>query len=311
MSEGPEFNVDAAAADSHPLLAALHAQSKLWPFPSTDAGACADGFAPISALVDRSSFLESMLSRQQTSTPGLDRKGAAAFLMTQYGRLFGVTAAAPFVGFRLVPDYAPDRYALAFGSMPSGTDPSKRPDVRLRFLSRSFVTSDPVSAAHPDARELVDDDALEDRLRDQIERHFTTLIDRLHVMTHLSPAAAWRLVGDAVSGWFLEAGETFGRVGEAKEAALSILLKKNSRLSNKQVHFFDVTLHDDAAPEKILVRRTFRQRGGCCRLYTAAERRMCTTCVLRDPAERDAIILSAMRRALGLPSNTSTPGKAP
>jgi len=309
MSAGQELKTGTAAADDHPLLTALRVRAELWPFPGTDAGGEDPAFTPVIALFGDDAFLERMLARQQASTHGLDRKGAAAFLVTEYGSLFALTVVPSFVGFGLVPDAAPARYALSFAA-PSGAEAgARRPDVAVRFLSRRFTTSDPRHASHPDARRLVDREGLCAALREEIELHFAPLVERLHGLTHLSRAGAWRLVGDAVAARFLEAGERLGCSGDAISAALAVLKDRGSPLNNRQMHFFDIAVRDGEGA--ILTKKTFRQRGGCCRLYTADERAMCVTCVLRDPAERDAIIVSAMRRKLGLAADAAPPGHLP
>jgi len=61
-------------------------------------------------------------------------------------------------------------------------------------------------------------------------------------------------------------------------------------------HYFDLTLHDEEQRE--LLSWTFRARGGCCRYYTVESGELCSTCVLKPSAERDAELLRAMRRQL-------------
>ncbi|ODN72161.1 IucA/IucC family C-terminal-domain containing protein [Methylobrevis pamukkalensis] len=143
------------------------------------------------------------------------------------------------------------------------------------------------------------------RFRQTLEDHMAPVIARLHARTGLARSALWRLVGDAFAARFLEAGRHFGRLDAAKADALAVLKHPGSPLANGQLHFFDITIHDDAEPDRVLAASTFRSRGGCCRFYLTEGGALCTTCVLQDPATRDATIRAAMRRRLGLPQGAS------
>jgi hypothetical protein len=81
-----------------------------------------------------------------------------------------------------------------------------------------------------------------------------------------------------------------------------VLTPPGSPLANRQLHSIEVTLRDDACPERVLASYTFRARGGCCRFYRAEGGSLCSTCVLQPPAERERILQAAMRRKLGLPA---------
>ncbi|WP_442580069.1 (2Fe-2S)-binding protein [Mesorhizobium sp. ASY16-5R] len=84
---------------------------------------------------------------------------------------------------------------------------------------------------------------------------------------------------------------------------MTILKQPGSPLFNRQLHYFDLTLRDEGQRE--LLSWTFRARGGCCRFYTVEGGKLCSTCVLKNAAERDNELLDAMRRRFGSPIDSA------
>ena len=74
---------------------------------------------------------------------------------------------------------------------------------------------------------------------------------------------------------------------------MAIVKVQGSPLNNRQLGYFDLTLHDSALKEPFTY--TFRARGGCCRYYTVKGAEKCPTCVLKSSDERDACLLQEMR----------------
>lgn len=295
---------------AHPLGVAFAVLARHWRLPEADVGAMEPGFAPVAALFANDAFLGAMLARQQSSTPGLDAKGAAAYLVTEYAGLIGIAAAVPFLTHGAVPDFDPASCALAFEAGDGQTDGEQRPPrVRLRFLSADFTTDRDLPGTAASALR-VDHSTLCERLRTGIEMHFAPLIERLAARTGLPRRAMWRLVGDAVAVRFLEAGRQFGCEAAAKADALTVLKAPGSPLANRQMHFFDIVIREDTPSRRVLAERTFRARGGCCRYYTVPGGSLCSTCVLLDDRERDSKLEARMRRQLGLPVAEGPHGSA-
>jgi hypothetical protein len=275
--------------------AAFGVLARHWKLPEADCGPVEPGFTPVAHLFAADGFLDAMLARQQQATPGLDAKGAAAFFITEYSNLLGIVAAVAFLSHGLVPDLSARNCALS-----AHLPPGESPRVRLRLLRPSGVTDRPLPVPSTLLR-YVDHTNLRDALGRALEAHMAPLIDSLHARTGLPPRAMWRLVGDAVAVRFLEAGRQFGCEDTAKEDVMAALTRPGSPLANRQLHFFDVEIFDDTPPRRLLARRTFRARGGCCRFYTAPRGSLCTSCVLVKPAERHRRIETRMRTDLGLP----------
>jgi hypothetical protein len=74
---------------------------------------------------------------------------------------------------------------------------------------------------------------------------------------------------------------------------MAIVKVQGSPLNNRQLGYFDLTLHDSALKEPFTY--TFRARGGCGRYYTVEGAEKCPTCVLKSHEERDDILLQEMR----------------
>lgn len=294
--EDPEPDGEA----DHPLARALAVRARKWKTPSVEAGPLAPGFVPFRRLLADDGLLERMLARQGAATPGLDRKGQAAYLMTGLAGGIGMIAAALFVGSGLVARLGPDHIA----HRPAQAGEDGEASAAWRLLHHGFATDLAEIADHPDAEPAADRDALADRLREELEAHFAPVVERLHAATALPQAALWRLAGDAVAGWFLEAGRRFGREAEARVEAMRVLKRPGAPLTNREMHYFDLAIADPAHPGRTLLTRAFRARGGCCRWYTATDGKLCTTCVLRSDADRRATIEASIRRRLGLPPAT-------
>ncbi|TKT78152.1 (2Fe-2S)-binding protein [Aquamicrobium sp. LC103] len=296
------------------LRAALKLQEKVSSQTMADIGALAPGWTRADLLFGDDAALEDMLDYQAGFADEMDLKTRAAYHITEYSNRFALVAVAPFVGFGLVPDFRPASVALSHDTRPLQLKTRLVDErlTRLRFLSERAATSDALvaqGAAAAEARAL-----LRDLLRQGVEAHFEPLISGLHRKTSLSESAMWRLVGDSLGARFLDAGQYFDRLEEAKSDALAILKHRGSPLNNRQLHYFEVTVRDDADPDRVLARRTFRARGGCCRFYTVEGGHLCSTCVLQKPADRDRIVEAGMRRHLGLaprPEDAVVNGDAP
>ncbi len=276
-----------------PLAAALAAQRAFWPEPCVDVGPLEPGWMTASALFANDAAIEDQLAYQASFFTRVDRRSAAAFLLSDYLSMFCVTAVPPLVGHGLVPDFAPDRYAMKFYSRPFEHDgrTAVMRRAHVRFLSDAIV-----------AQGGLGDVALHTAFREAVIAHFTPLLEMLNARTGLPRSAMWRLVADALAVAFLDAGHRYERLDEAKAAAMAVLKHPGSPLTNRQLHYFDVTLRDETCPERVLASYTFRARGGCCRFYRAEGGHLCSTCVLQTPAERERILAAGMRRKLGLPA---------
>lgn len=287
-----------------PLLFALASQSKMWPDVQTGLGSLEPGWITAGALFADDDAIDEYLDFEGVFHACSDRMTCAAAMMVDYCYIFSASTVPLFVGFSIVPELSPLLFALHFHTTPLDHDGRtlmvRRAHVRL--LSGAFS-----QRGHGDMTGLDAQALLCEIYRRAVEEHFDPLVRRLHARTGLSRNALWRLVGDSIAGRFLDAGRRFGRLDEAKAAAMAILKQPDSPLRNSQLHYIDLTLHDGEQRE--LLTWTFRARGGCCRFYTVGRGELCSTCVLKPAAERDAELLAAMRRHME-PQNAPPPEPA-
>uniref|UniRef100_A0A2A3JZ25 Ferric iron reductase n=1 Tax=Alloyangia mangrovi TaxID=1779329 RepID=A0A2A3JZ25_9RHOB len=248
---------------------------------------CSDFFADAARLLEA-------LEYQRSYSPSADDKACATFMLSDYVAATMEVLAPQFLHHRIVPSLAPTDVALSFQSENLPTDPLRR-NMRVVFLSPDLATA----GGQRDRRIAEDEETmpLADVLRSEIERHFAPLISHLSILSGLAPSAFWRLVADSVAAEFLSVGRKMGEEALAKGLALRIVKTAGSPLDNAQLHFFDLDLTAAGEPQKKI---SLRARGGCCRYYTVEGGKLCTTCVLKAPAERDRDLRISLRRRFGL-----------
>lgn len=226
------------------------------------------------------------LARQASFSALYDAKTCGALFLASYAPRIAMKVAKLWVGKNMLPDMSLDRVWV-------------REVLRLHFHhGRPELDRRLEIELDKGASVATSDDSLV-RLRSGIESHFHPLIVALCDQTGISHQALWRLVGDAISAAFLEAGRKAGREEAAKADALTLLKQVGSPLHNAQMHYFRLAIADPVRTGRTFS-RTFRQRGGCCRYYTAFPGQLCSTCVLKDPVERDRALEARMLRHLTL-----------
>jgi len=278
-----------SAADS--LTEATALQQSMWPEVPCSAGPMLTGWTTSAALFSSPSALEEFLDYEGSFDPGVDLKSRAAFLMSDYCYIFFMATVPLLVGRSVVPDVSPEAVSLQFYTHHGEHDgePMTVRRAHVRLLSPQIFTD---RDAGPFST-VTDHAGLCERFRIGVEQHFHPLVEALAKRTGFSKNAQWRLVGDAIAGRFLDVGRRFGCLTKAMASAMAIVKVQGSPLNNRQLGYFDLTLHDSALKEPFTY--TFRARGGCCRYYTVEGAEKCPTCVLKSHKERDDILLQEMR----------------
>lgn len=252
------------------------------------------GWRSAAELYADQSWIVRQLNYGGSFTPGLDDKARAAGFVASHGHNVGEVIARRFVGTDAVPVLAPEQVFVRSVYFPWLFSWKLR--LRRKLLVRASANEQGTDPS---------DEGRQRALRLQIEGHFEPLIETLHRQTALSRQAMWRLVADAVAYSFLARGKRLGIEDHARAQAMAVLKHPGSPLANRQLQFFDIVVRDDAEPSRVLARQSYRARGGCCRWYTARPGELCSTCVLKKPAERDAALEARLRRRLKLPPKSA------
>jgi hypothetical protein len=285
----------------HPLATSFHWQNGQWSEPRSSIGRLEEGWTTAAALAAGDPApLEELLAYQTRFQRGVDRRTQASYLIATFAHILSLAVAAPFLRSGIAVDFGPSAVAYRFEDYETEYDgrPVVMKHAELRFPGDRFWTADPAAAFWQGAILLADRAALRERFRLMLESHFAALVATVEQMTRLSRAAQWRLVADAVSAAFLDAGRRLGIEETAKADAMAILKVLGSPLDNAQLHYFDLDIPMGEGPDASIVTRSFRARGGCCRYYLTEGGHLCTTCVLEKPAERDRRLREAVQRRL-------------
>lgn len=120
----------------------------------------------------------------------------------------------------------------------------------------------------------------------QLIELMTPFIDIVYQETGLSKGSQWRLVTDAISAVYLQAGKQFGFVEGAMKRVTDIIESAGKPLTNKLWHFKKFEVNANKSPNLKDISGWFRIRGGCCRYYTISNGRYCGTCVHLDKVEQ-------------------------
>ena len=296
MMSGQNPIPNSTDSSASPFEQAIELYRPFWTEFSVTHGPIQDGWTTAQAFFADASAVAAFLEYERSHYRHMDAKTCAALMMIDYCYVFMFATIPLIAGSGLVPDLSPENIALRMFTARHEHDGESH-DVRradVRFLSKGFVTDRASLAGHRGAALAADRGALCDAYRHGIEAHITPLVEVLVQASGLAPAALWRLVADAIAGVWLEVGRYLRCVDQARADAMHVVKHLGSPLYNSQLHFFDLTLHDDQ--NKALGSWTFRARGGCCRFYTVVEGALCSTCVLKEPGVRNAELLDKMRK---------------
>lgn len=270
------------------LSATLQRVAGIAPGEAATIGSMAQGWFSAASVVDQ---LEESLARVACEYPGADPRTQGALFVNEYGYYMLAAPIAAYLLENRLPDLSPTNVALRWVTYTwEEADASGQAErLAVQFLSPRFAAlPDDPAMREADATVLPDKTALRAHLREQIQSHFTPLIEAVHRQTGLSRGALWRLVADNVALLFLTSGQNSGQVAHAQQEGLAVLKEASSPLNNPQTGYFTVSANEQVVP--------FRARGGCCRYYTLPSGSKCSTCVLHPIDQRDARIAAYLER---------------
>jgi hypothetical protein len=278
----------------HPLAAALCHSHTVDTEAYADIGAVEADWRPATEFsTPPASRLEEALARQAKDHPHMEARTRGSYWIGEYSWYVPLAAVTAYLAAKRVPDMAADNLALRFRTFTwyEGAESGEAQRLDVRFLSGRFAClPDDPAASHPDARVLPNADALRAHLRTTLEAHLTPLIEEVHARTKLSRHAGWLLVADSCAALFLHSGQALGAEAYARAEGMAFVQAPGSPMNNDKTAYISLQYLDHCD--------TFRARGGCCRYYTVSEtgQDYCTTCVLRQPEDRDQRLLAYMAK---------------
>lgn len=246
-------------------------------------GVAAEGHVPLVALPDEQ--IDTWLADMGHDHPDMDDKTRAAYLIGHIAWSVALNIGALHVAGPGVP--AVDSAIIGMASAWYRYDHEGESGHALRFTPRLL-------AAPADTFRPLDSAGIHALI---LAVH-APLIEQLFVRTRLGRKAMWRLVADAVAAGWLAVGKQIDRDAHAMALAEAIMATPGSPLANKQTHYVDITVPDEG--DGLSGHEWFRARGGCCRYYTTEKSagEYCTTCVLRTPESRNALLQTYLRNKL-------------
>lgn len=223
--------------------------------------------------------------------PGADIRTQAALFINQYAWVLSGAAVIALLLEKRVPDLAWHNIALCYITVTCEEDgeSGEYEHLAVRFLSGRFAAlPDDRAAGQPDVIVLPDAAALREWFRRRVEDHMRPIIERTFLVSRLSRGALWRIVADSCAQAFLYIGRLVEEADPAEREGLAFVKAPGSPLNNPQLYFVSLTCDGHS--------ETFRVRGGCCRYYALPDGHYCTSCVLRDPEEREADFMAMLTK---------------
>lgn len=279
---------------SPPVVATLKRLETFIDQPSAVGEADTPEWFPASDLMNADNQrLEQALIKQAKHYPKMDKRTRGSYFIGEYSWYLPAVAIGAYLVERRAPNIALDNVLLRYSTFTwhngEESGEAERLDVRLLHGQFACLPDDP-DADHPDALVMPDEPSLLNWLRTMLESHLTLLIERVYEQTRLSHHAQWCLVADACAAQFLNLGKKIGDEARGKSAGMAFIKADNSPMNNPKTSYISLQYLDHI--------ETFRARGGCCRYYTVSETKKsyCSTCVLRKPEDRDALLLAYMQR---------------
>jgi hypothetical protein len=278
---------DHAHRDAESLADSVQRLCRQLDIDRISAGHASPGWFTAAELFEPDSPQRQALLESEARRVGADRRTQGAFLIEQYAGLLGTATTLLYLGAGRVPDLRPEAVGLRMETYTwqrRGGVTGQGLRLCLRLQEPAFHVLPQDGESLPSQGRIVRGmDELRDQLRSGLQGHLEPLVAQIRRSTRLSPGAQWRLAADAIAAVFLDVGRRLGRETRAKVEAMALLKAPDSPLNNPQTSYMDVTRADR---DRKQVRRTFRIRGGCCRIYTCDGGHYCSTCVLEDSESR-------------------------
>lgn len=239
-----------------------------------------DGWRAATELTGRGATLDDLLARA-TQASGTGRADIGGTLLAEsYAWALTVRSVGTLLVGRRVPAMALDEVRLQFAAG----------DVTITGVALAGgaygVTGD-ARAGDPSLVVLPDEDALLERLHEELRTHLAPVLEAIARATDRPLRALWRSAGDRLGGAFLWLGEVVGMRDRAWELGTRCMQLGGPLAVGAG---FRVIEHAGIAEPT-------RNRAGCCLIWRADDTATCFTCPLTTEAERRARLEARARTA--------------
>ena len=246
-----------------------------------DFGGSVDGWTDIASLLDPAdATVTGWLQEEAEQADTTDIKTQAALLLGRFTSHVAKPLAALYLMQGIVPDLDAATLSIRVQHcpLPSSGQAKNAAQFVLRLPAGAGLEGDPSAGG--------DADAQRDRLRRLLTDILGRMVERLRHESGLSRGALWRVAGDSLAYLFLNLGRRIGAERRAMDEAMLLLKAQECPMNNRKLGYVLITPPDGVAGPA----QWFITRGGCCRYYECVGGEVCIVCVLRPPAERDAML---------------------
>ncbi len=230
-----------------------------------------DGWVPATELIEPGAALDDLIARATAATSTGRADIGGTLLAEGYAWALAVRAVGTLLFGMRIPAMAPSevRIELAAGDATI---------TGVAFAGGAFGIDGDDRAGDPSLVVLSDEDALLERLHEELRAHLTPLLAAISSATGRPLRALWRSAGDRLGGAFLWLGEVVGVRDRAWELGTRCMQAAGPLGVGAG---FRVIEHAGIAEPT-------RDRRSCCLIWRAEGQDTCFTCPLTSESERRA-----------------------
>ncbi len=229
------------------------------------------GWLAATDLTAGATTLEDLLARATHATRTCRADIGGTLLAEGYAWALSVRAVGTLLVGRRIPALAPHEVRLQFAAADATI-------TGVAFAGGAYGVAGDTHTGDPSIVVLPDDEALLERLHEELRAHLAPLLAAIAAATGRPLGALWRSAGDRLGGAFLWLGELIAERERAWELGTRCLQREGPLAVGAG---FRVIEHAGIAEPT-------RNRAGCCLIWRAEAGTTCFTCPLTTEAQRRA-----------------------